>query len=565
VTTPDETAQYCADLVSGLADAGLDTVFVSPGSRNTPLTIAFAREPRITDISFRDERSAGFAAVGHGKATGRPAAVLCTSGSAATHYFPAVAEADQSAAPLVVLTADRPAHLRGTGAPQTMDQMNLFGSHVKSFTDLDIRSPQGKSEGAILATLASALPQGAVHANIAFDEPLLPDKLPPIPNPTPRPTQRPTPRQTAPIQAGAHGDLIESLTDRNLMIVAGGRQEVGFAAALNAFANAMGAPILADPQCWVTGPNTVLSADLLASSTTAFEVAPPDVVLRIGPLPTSKPIWRWLETSGVDQIAIDKSRLRDPLASAATVVECDPTAFLLANVPEQSPYEQSPSTRFLDTWMALDATCATAAGKALDDLVFPNEPEIARSLIATLKAGETVHVGSSMPIRDVDTFAIPRSDITVFANRGVNGIDGTISTAIGVALAGRSVTLLVGDVAALHDATALAEAVRLSASLRVIVVNNDGGGIFSLLPQAKNGLISTDVYERHWGTPHGLSLCNVASGFGMESREVETLNEYVAAISEPVTGPELIELRTDRDENLSHHREVRAAIRATRS
>jgi 2-succinyl-5-enolpyruvyl-6-hydroxy-3-cyclohexene-1-carboxylate synthase len=538
--------------VSGLADAGLDTVFVSPGSRNTPLTIAFSRELRITDISFRDERSAGFAAVGHGKATGRPAAVLCTSGSAATHYFPAVAEADQSAAPLVVLTADRPAHLRGTGAPQTMDQMNLFGSHVKSFTDLDIRSPQGKSEGAILATLASALPRGAVHANVAFDEPLLPDKLPPIPEPTPRPT--------SPTQAGAHGDLIESLTDRNLMIVAGGRQEVGFAAALNAFANAMGAPILADPQCWVTGPNTVLSADLLASSTTAFEVAPPDVVLRIGPLPTSKPIWRWLETSGVDQIVIDKSRLRDPLASAGTVVECDPTAFLLANVPAQSP-----STQFLDTWMALDATCATAAGKALDDLVFPNEPEIARSLIATLRAGETIHVGSSMPIRDVDTFATPRSDITVFANRGVNGIDGTISTAIGVALAGRSVTLLVGDVAALHDATALAEAVRLAAPLRVIVVNNDGGGIFSFLPQATNGLISTDAYERHWGTPHGLSLCNVARGFGMESREVETLDEYVAAISEPITGPELIELRTDRDQNLSHHRVVRAAIRATQS
>ena len=552
MTTPDETAQYCADLVSGLADAGVDTVFISPGSRNTPLTIAFAREPRISDISYRDERSAGFAAVGYGKATGRPAAVLCTSGSAATHYFAAVAEADQSSAPLVILSADRPARLRGTGAPQTMDQMNLFGSHVKSFTDLDVRSAQGKSEGAILATLASILPRGAVHANVAFDEPLLPDDLPSIPEPMPRPT---TPTQTI-----ANEALIASLTGKNVMIVAGGRQEVGFGPALNAFATALAAPILADPQCWVTGPNTVLFADLLASSSDSFDVAPPDVVLRFGPLPTSKPVWRWLETSGVDQILVDTSRLRDPLASAAGVVRCDPTAFLLANVAAESK-----TTGFLDAWLAMDAACATVAGEALDGLAFPNEPEIARSLVRTLRAGEVLHVGSSMPIRDVDTFATARSDIAVFANRGVNGIDGTISTAIGIALAGRPVTLLVGDVAALHDATALAEAVRLAAPLRVIVVNNDGGGIFSFLPQETSGLISPDVYERHWGTPHGLSMCDVAHGFAMKSAAVETLDEYVAAITEPFTHPELIELRTNRDANLNHHREVRDAIRTAGS
>jgi 2-succinyl-5-enolpyruvyl-6-hydroxy-3-cyclohexene-1-carboxylate synthase len=549
VTTSDETARYCADLVSGLADAGVDTVFISPGSRNTPLTIAFAREPRITDISFRDERSAGFAALGYGKAAGRPAAVLCTSGSAATHYFPAVVEADQSAAPLVVLTADRPAHLRGTGAPQTMDQMNLYGRHVKSFTDLDVRSAQGRSDGAIIATLSSALPRGPVHANVAFDEPLLPSELPLVPEPRER-AQPDT-------QDGMHGDLIESLMGRDVMIIAAGRQRPGFPAALNSVATALGAPILSDPQCWVTGPNTVAFGDLLASSTTALETAPPDVVLRIGPLPTSKPLWSWLETSGVSQIIVDKSRLRDPLQSAETVIDGDPTSFLLRHVPSARH-----NTRFLDLWTAMDAACTISVSEALDDATFPNEPEIARTLIKTLRAGELVHLGSSMPIRDVDSFATPRSDIGVLANRGVNGIDGTISTAIGAALADGPVTLLVGDVAALHDCTALAEAARLGVPLRVVVVNNDGGGIFSFLPQATSDLVPGSTYERHWGTPHGLSLLDIARGFGVGGGPVDTLADYVTAVSEPITGPEVIELRTDRTANTALHRELRVAVRA---
>ncbi len=551
MTTADTTHRYCADLVAGLADAGVDTVFVSPGSRNTPLTLALIREPRIRDISIRDERSGGFVALGYGKATGRPAAVVCTSGSAATHYFPSVIEANQSASPLIVLTADRPANLRGTGAPQTMDQINLFGGHVKSFADLDVRSGNARSDGRVLATFASFAPAGAVHANVAFDEPLLPDELASVPEPI---------AWEAPLPAeDRHGDLIDALVGRDVLIVASGQQQHGFGQALNSVARALHAPIIADPQCWVTGPNTVMNGDLLASSTDMFTDAAPDIVLRIGPIPTSKSIWTWLERSGVEQILVNKSRLRDPLGSASAIIDSDPTAFLTANAPARP---ETSTNGYLERWLAMDATVGETVSEALDELAFPNEPELARSLTASARSGEVIYLGSSMPIRDVDTFATPRSDIAVLANRGVNGIDGTISSSLGAALSGTPVTLLLGDVAALHDATALSEVARIGAPLRIVVVNNDGGGIFSFLLQARSEIVDRVPFERHWGTPHGLALVSVAEAMGLTARRIRTLDEYVAAVSAPIVGPEIIEVHTDRAENVNHHRSIRGAVRA---
>ncbi|MEE8457997.1 MAG: thiamine pyrophosphate-binding protein, partial [Acidimicrobiia bacterium] len=243
MTTADETARFCADLVAGLADAGVDVAFISPGSRSIPLTLAFAADPRVRDISIRDERSAGFAALGYGKATGRPAAVVCTSGSAPTHYFPAVVESDQAGSPLIVLSADRPARLRGTGAPQTMNQINLYGSHVKWFIDLNTTDPSGRELGRTIANMAAALPSGPVHANVALDEPLLPDLLPLPGEPQ---------GWIAPDDAGARrGAAFDPLIGRNVLIVASGRQREGFPAAVNVVAEALGAPVMSDPQCWV--------------------------------------------------------------------------------------------------------------------------------------------------------------------------------------------------------------------------------------------------------------------------------------------------------------------------
>ncbi|GMQ94335.1 MAG: 2-succinyl-5-enolpyruvyl-6-hydroxy-3-cyclohexene-1-carboxylic-acid synthase [Acidimicrobiia bacterium] len=546
MTSTDETARYCTNLVAGLADAGVDTVFISPGSRNTPLILAFTADPRMRDISIRDERSAGFAALGYGKTTGRPAAVVCTSGSAATHYLPAVVEANQAGSPLIVLTADRPARLRGTGAPQTMNQIDLYGPHVKWFVDLDTTDPSGHDEGRLIATTAETLPAGPVHANVALDEPLVPDLLP-----MPRDPQE---WIASDVAGTRERSVLGRLVGKNVLIVASGRQQAGFREAVTVVAQALNAPIIADPQCWVTGHNTVEYGDLLAGIDNTLDDNRPDVVLRLGPIATSKSLWAWLERSGVEQILVDLTRLTDPLGSATTVIEADPTVFLRANVPDTNS-----DRSFLDTWRAMDRTVGAAIAEAMAGFAFPSEPEVARSLVSTVPSGGIVYVGSSMPIRDVDTFANPRADITVIANRGVNGIDGTISSALGASLAGSPTTLLVGDVAALHDAAALSEVARLHAPLRIIVVNNDGGGIFSFLPQAESDIVDAPTFEKHWGTPHGLSLVAIAEAFGVAATAIDTLTDFIETVSAPIEGPSLIELTTNRDENVECHRALREA------
>ncbi|MGI9529965.1 MAG: thiamine pyrophosphate-binding protein, partial [Acidimicrobiia bacterium] len=254
----DRTMQFCTDLVAGLADGGVTVVVISPGSRNTPLTLAVAREPRLRDINVRDERSAGFMAVGFGKATGTPAAVLCTSGSAATHYFPAVVEADQDSVPLIVLTADRPLRLRNTYAPQTMNQADLYGTHVKTFIDATDPSADGRALGAQIAGEAIDAIAGAIHCNVPLDEPLVPEALPKVPEP--HPLEPPVVEYSGPT------DTLAGLVGHRVLIVASGHQANGFAEALDTTARALGAPIIADPRTPVHGPNVIHHGDLLVSA-----------------------------------------------------------------------------------------------------------------------------------------------------------------------------------------------------------------------------------------------------------------------------------------------------------
>jgi 2-succinyl-5-enolpyruvyl-6-hydroxy-3-cyclohexene-1-carboxylate synthase len=542
--------QLCADFAAGLADGGVRVVFVSPGSRNTPLTLAIAREPRLRDVNIRDERSAGFMALGYGKATRQPAAVLCTSGSAATHYFPAVVEADQDGAPLIVMTADRPAALRNTYAPQTLNQVDLYGSHVKRFFDVDDPTARGRVLG-VQAVHEALLPTpGAVHFNFPFEEPLVPASLPPTREPEAAVPS--TPPYVGPT------DALAQLSGRRVVFVASGHQPEGFAEELDRTARALGAPIIADPRTPVHGPNVIHHADLMLGGSAGEPLMArlmPDMVVRLGPLPTSKPWWQWLEESGVDQILVHDGRLEDPLGSATVTVDQDPTAFLRNNLTRQP----SP-TAYVEQWSFLDAVAGAAAALALEGLPFPNEPEIARSVMAMAPSGSIIYVASSRPIRDVDAFAITRPDVSVLANRGVNGIDGTVSSAIGASLSGSPVTLLIGDIAALHDVGALAEAATLGVPLRIIVVNNDGGGIFSFLPQASSGAIDPDVFEQHWGTPHGLAIRNIATAMGLPARLVSARDALHTSIEASIDGPELLEITTDREANTSHHRAIRDAV-----
>jgi 2-succinyl-5-enolpyruvyl-6-hydroxy-3-cyclohexene-1-carboxylate synthase len=552
-------AEYAASLVGGLADAGVDVAFISPGSRNTPLTLAFAVDPRIRDISIRDERSAGFAALGYAKATGRPAVVVCTSGSAPAHYLPAIVEANQSSTPMIVLTADRPIRLRGTGAPQTMDQVNLYGSHAKMFIDLDVADSTDAHTAAItLAAIATSSPPGVSPATIPFDDPLVPfADVPPAQEHTlvaeiDSPVDLPGNTST---------DIERHLAGRKVLIVVGGLGNVALSNAVEKLADQLAAPVFADVQSNVSGANVLRNGDLVFTAhdsnrdLIAVGEHPPDIVLRLGPIPTSMPVWRWLEASGVEQILINSSRLSDPLDSATFTIDDDPVTALRA-----ISVNRNPDNAFLSAWMQMDRAVGTALAQSLSTLPFPNEPSIARIITSSVPGDSILFVGSSRPIRDLDSFGTMRPDVTVIANRGVNGIDGAISTAAGTALTGTPTTLYIGDLTALHDISALSEVQRLGVPLRIVVVNNDGGGIFSFLPQASSPCVPVDIYERHWGTPHGLRITPIARSMGLPGRTVSTAEELSNACRAPIETPELIEIVTERTTAPGHHIAVRRAV-----
>jgi 2-succinyl-5-enolpyruvyl-6-hydroxy-3-cyclohexene-1-carboxylate synthase len=388
---------------------------------------------------------------------------------------------------------------------------------------------------------------GPVHVNIPLSEPLVPKTYP---EPADRPAEnQPRHPENQPMDIP---DLAEELADKRVLIVAGGSCDTTFPDLLGDYADALSSPVISDPQCKPRHATTIASGDMLAR-TGHLDLLRPDVVLRFGGLPTSKSVWTWLENSGVRQILVGRSRLADPLGSANVVLDVPQTGFVA-----QRP-SFSTDASYLRQWQEADRVVTAAIDAAVAAPV-PTEPAVARAVTEFVPPNSALFVGSSMPIRDVDTYGVPRADVRVVANRGVNGIDGSISTAFGMAMAGVPTTALIGDVSALHDATALSEVARLDAPLRIIVVNNDGGGIFSFLPQRRSSVIADEMYEKHWGTPHGLSLVAVARSMGLEATDIDNMADLEEVAGSPIQ-PELIEVTTDRDENVEVHRAIIAAVR----
>ncbi len=546
----DPTEALVTRLAGAFADLGLRHVVISPGSRNTPLSLAFATEPRIETHVILDERSAAFFALGVAKQSGIPVALICTSGTAAANYHPAVAEADQAGVPLLVLTADRPPELRGVHAPQTIDQIDLYGSATRMFHDVGVPDASTAEAAPSLAvrawTTALAAPQGPVHLNFPFREPLA------------------TPTRPAPPSSLRHGrgdvqlppeslaELAERLSGRRSLIVAGGHQRAGFAAAAAMFAGQAQVPVIADVQCRFPSPSTVVYGDLMAAAG-YLRSHDPEVIVRIGPVPTSRPIWSWLQETGAEQIAIGDISGNDPLATVSSAYRADP-AITLADLAGRT---ESGPPAWIDAWRQADDSVGGAVTAALESEPFPNEPAIARIVWESAPTGATVYAGSSMPIRDLDSFAgEPRGDLAVLSNRGANGIDGVLSSAAGAAASdGRRVVALVGDLSTLHDATALGMIARMGLSVTIVVINNNGGGIFHFLPQA--GSLLPESFERLFGTPQDLSLVPIAEAFGIPARIVESPPDLRSAIVS-ASGPNLIELRTDRERNVAVHERLRA-------
>jgi 2-succinyl-5-enolpyruvyl-6-hydroxy-3-cyclohexene-1-carboxylate synthase len=598
-------------LVDELARQGIDHAVICPGSRSTPVAVALAAHPDIRIWVHIDERSAAFFALGMARQIGAPVALLSTSGTAAANFLPAVAEAHLSRIPLIVLTADRPPELRDWGAAQTIDQLHLYGSHAKWFADLPVPTddetllPFTRATAARAAKTSRSHPPGPVHLNLPFREPLLPTNLTGqdlAPEPLISASRAPLPahgagcplgggwgegrsgrgrwgdaRQPADITTPPHFVLntpvvteIAALIQHEPrgIIICGPGESPNLAAAVTTLGTASGYPILADPLSGVRfGPhdraNLIDAYDPFLRDGDMAARLVPEVVIRVGAPPTSKPLLQFLTAHrGKAHIVIDAGPPRDPSHLATQYVQGNESEALCAVAKAVGPNRSTMAAEWLESWRAADRITREAIEQALvhhDDL---SEGGVASDVAALLPDGATLIAGNSMPIRDVDAFV--RGDqrrLRVLGNRGANGIDGMTSTALGAAaVAEGPVVLLVGDLSFLHDIGGLMAANLFQLSATIVVVNNDGGGIFSFLPQAEQ--IDAPTFETLFGTPTGFDIGTAARLFGASHARPHTRcafrRDFSRALVEP--GLSIVEVVTDRTKNVAQHRAVWATV-----
>jgi 2-succinyl-5-enolpyruvyl-6-hydroxy-3-cyclohexene-1-carboxylate synthase len=542
---------FFAQLVTG----GVAHVAVSPGSRSTPLTVAADRTVGL-DVSIHlDERAGGFFALGLARATRRPVALVCTSGTAAANYLPAVVEAFHSGVPLLVLTADRPPEFQGRGAPQTIDQQHLYGSHVRRYVEASVAGEEPPEAAAALAVslLASATgpAPGPVHVNWPLREPLEPpDDDPP-----------PADLLASPTLAGWSPPPPLPDTDRGLLVA--GAMDLGEdgVAALAALSARTGWPLLADPASGLRCGPHVADAPVLACGehllrTSWSDGHVPDVVVQLGAMPTSKQYRLWLErTRPATVVAVDHlGRHPDAALAVTDRVDHEPGAWAaVVDAPANG------TTGWNRSWTEAGRAAAAAVAAFSNAAPF-DEPAVVAALDA-LDGPLDLVVANSMPIRDLDAF-LPASTRSrrILANRGANGIDGQASTALGVAVGSPDPTvLLTGDLALLHDLSGLTAAGRLGADLTVVLLDNDGGGIFSFLPIAESGTVD---HHRLFHTPHGLDLAHVAPLCGASYHRTGDRTALDAALAATVGRPglHLVHVPVDAVTNRSLHRGAADAV-----
>ncbi len=563
---PDLNAAWAKALLQELARAGAKDAVVCPGSRSSPLAVGAAEPggPRVWSVV--DERSAAFFALGLSRASGRPVPVIATSGSAGAHFLPAAIEAHLGAVPLVLLTADRPWELHGFGAPQTIDQEGLFGRFVRASHALPAPEATDTAFLHLRALVARALGegQGPLHLNVPFREPLAPTGGPP----PPLSKLALDGREGAFLELhrqGALPDLAEVAARvgnvEEGVIVCGPRTpEPGFAEALSELSRATGYPLLAEAVSnarFGSGGDAVVAhyEALLAHPPFAGRVRP-GMVLRFGAGLTSKRLQQWLDGSSAEVVVFSDSGLvADPSHRASTVVHAPALAAAqaLAAAVGQGPARAG---RWRQTFIEAERQARTTLEEAFSSTPETDaltEPRIARDVCAALPPDAPLFVSSSMPIRELDGFgASARAPLQVFANRGANGIDGIVSSASGVAAAlGRPTALLTGDLALLHDLGGLLMARRHGLPLTVVVVNNDGGGIFSFLPIAS----ATPHFETLFGTPHGVDLAHVAGLANAVHHTPSSPAGLRAAVAAGMEGGlHLIEVKVPRADNPRVHR-----------
>ena len=562
--TVTDTATFCATLVDEWVRGGVSLAMVAPGSRSTPLALALAADDRIGIQVFHDERSAAFAALGVGLSTGRPAVVICTSGTAGTHFHGAVVEAHLSGVPLIVCTADRPPELWDVGAPQTVDQTHLFGGAVRHFVEPGV--PESipvaawRSIGArlVVEALGASGRPGPVHANLSFRDPLVgtPGDLPPG-----RDDLAPWHVAEAPDGSPAPADLaaVEALLEADGLIVAGAGAGAGAGEdePVHKLARELGWPLIADHRSGLRTIRSIRHADSLVRHAEFAERFRPEVVLRFGEALTSKVLGQWLEPVDSQIVVSRHGAWSDPDRRATRIIRADPAAFA-AQLSERALVSRS---RRAGQWQAADDLAAAALTRALgerSDAGVWSEPAVLRSALAAGEHLGSFVVASSMPVRDLEWFGQARDDVRVHANRGANGIDGTIATAIGIAALGEPTVVVLGDVAFLHDATSLSGLAERDLDLTIVVVDNRGGGIFSFLPQ--RSLVEDDRYVQLFGTPHTTDLVALAASHGLDAAELDA-----GALDDPGDlRPSGVRVRVarcgDHDDNVAFHATLHAAV-----
>ncbi|QTD42668.1 2-succinyl-5-enolpyruvyl-6-hydroxy-3-cyclohexene-1-carboxylic-acid synthase [Sporosarcina sp. Te-1] len=548
---------YVKRLTSLLVHAGINRAVISPGSRSTPLAYAFASSDQMETHLQIDERSAAYYALGLAKASGEPVVLLCTSGTAVSNYHPAITEAYYARIPLIILTADRPHELREVGAPQAIDQINIYGKHVKFSVDFPLPEENPDMEVFLdrhmnrAISAARTAPKGPVHINVPLREPLLID------------FEQEEPELTYHHQIKGSSSLPKESVDEIYMLLSEAKKGMIIAGELPTglnkelfwrFAKSLQWPVLCDPlsnlrsevprDCWEL---CIEHYDALLKSASFAAQAVPDTVIRFGAQPISKPLSLYLKNSRpATYLAVDESPFfRDSIGVVTHHIQAAPEAVLAIQVDKEA-------TEYTRKWTTANHI-ADSLVETYDTATPGDEGAIAKLLFEHLPDGSDLFSGSSMPIRDVDTFFRKTGkDISIFSNRGTNGIDGVVSSAFGMQAARkRPAYLLIGDLSFLHDQNGLLVSRFHEYDMTIIIVNNDGGGIFSYLPQAS----VDNHFEELFGTPTGLTFEHIASMYDAQYAAVSSAEAFKIELEKAKVKPiRIIEVFTDRKANVEAHR-----------
>jgi len=568
MTTPNRNTLWADTLVEELAASGIDAVCLAPGSRSTPLTVAFSRHPEIATFSHLDERSAAFFALGRARQTGRPTPVVCTSGTAAANFHPAILEASESRVPMTVITADRPPELHDSGANQTIDQQKLYGDAVRWYRQLPEPAADPRKLRSLRVTAARALsestgtPAGPVHLNTPFEKPLEPT---PVAGDVP-----PEFAENAPLAADGHTGPLVGVTqgtvrlddrecreivdrlddaDQGLIICGPANEPTPSPEALSDLVTATGFPVLADPLSGHRfGPHTeeLPVCGGYDSYLDGREWPDPDVVLRFGASPTSKVLRKYLASVTASQFVVDPAGgWREAEFTATDLVVVDPTAFArqVASAepsPAMDSYRKRFETAERQYWNLVRSECKTEFF----------EGAVLQTVARHAPANATLFVSNSMPVRDLDRFGEPRAvPLTVLGNRGVSGIDGITSTALGAGSATDDPLVLVtGDLAYYHDMNGLLALGRCGVDATIVLVDNDGGGIFHKLPIEEFDPPFTEQFK----TPHGLDFSATEDIYDLEFQSVENRDDFTEAFERATTSEGTQVLSASFDAERSH-------------